>query len=192
MHSVFTALGLTLLLGLTACSPRDQFSATAATPAAPATNGSPRVAMPTGNPWLDDGTPQSGLPRMKLYLGPKELTADLALTTASIQKGLMWRTNIAETESMLFVFGRPHKTAFWMKNVPMPIDVAYLDPEGTILEIHRMEKFDTNAVEAAASNVQYALETAEGWFKRNNIGPGIVVRTERGSLPETFFSPRRQ
>ncbi len=140
------------------------------------------------NPWLDDGRPQSGLPRMKLYLGARTLDTELALTTQAIQKGLMWRTNIAETNAMLFVFGLPHRTEFWMKNVPMEIDVAYLDPEGTILEIHRMERQNTNPVPAKAENVQFALETAEGWFQRNGVGPGVVVRTDQGNLHETFFT----
>jgi uncharacterized membrane protein (UPF0127 family) len=99
---------------------------------------------------------------------------------------MMWRTNVAETEGMLFVFGQPHQTAFWMKNVPMDIDVAYLGTDGTIREIHRLERQNTRPVGAKATDIQFALETAPGWFERHGIGPGVVVRTERGSLPETF------
>lgn len=151
-------------------------------PVAPATTG----LGGAGSPWLDDGRPQAGLPRMRLYLGAHELDAELALTTAAIQKGMMWRTNVAETEGMLFVFGRPHQTAFWMKNVPIDIDVAYLDTEGIIREIHRLERFNTNPVPARTDTIQFALETAEGWFERRGIGPGVMVRTDRGSLRETF------
>jgi uncharacterized membrane protein (UPF0127 family) len=129
---------------------------------------------------------------MKLFLGPKELEAELALTEPAIRKGMMWRTNIAETRGMLFVFARPHQTSFWMKNVPMDIDVAYINPEGVILEIHRLEQHNTNVVEAKSSNVQFALETGVGWFQRNGIGPGVLVRTERGSLGETFFRQQSQ
>ncbi|MCC6234394.1 MAG: DUF192 domain-containing protein [Verrucomicrobiales bacterium] len=142
---------------------------------------------------LDDGHPQSGLRRLKLYLGAQELSTELALTDEAIRKGMMWRTNIPDSDGMLFVFGRPHQTSFWMKNVPMDIDVAYLDPEGVILEIHRLERMNTNPVVATSTQVQYALETAEGWFSRHGLRPGVVVRTEIGSLPDTFFrgqSPR--
>lgn len=140
--------------------------------------------------FLDDGRPQTGLPRLKLYVGSETLDTELALTTEAIQKGMMWRTNVPESEAMLFVFGRPHQTAFWMKNVPMEIDVAYVDPEGTILEIHRLERTNTTPVTAKSPNVQFALETAEGWFKRHRVAPGAVIRTDRGSLQETFF-PRK-
>lgn len=172
VRTLASALGLLLLLG--GCGPR---------PAAP---------KEAPKSFLDDERPQVGLPRLKLYVGPEILDTELALTTDAIQKGMMWRTNVPETQAMLFVFGRAHQTAFWMKNVPMEIDVAYLDPEGAILEIHRLERFNTNPVTAKTDRVQFALETAEGWFKRHGIGPGTVVRTERGSLTGTFFPRQSQ
>jgi uncharacterized membrane protein (UPF0127 family) len=41
---------------------------------------------------------------------------------------------------------------------------------------------------AAADNIQYVLETKDGWFTRHNINPGTVIRSGKGSLSETFFS----
>lgn len=192
MRALFALVSLALAVAsLTGCDRRSASSAPAGVPsAAAASTATAAASKPDDNPlspWLNDGKPQSGLPRLKLFLGAKELSTELALTTEAIQKGMMWRTNVPETEAMLFVFGRPHQTAFWMKNVPMDIDVAYLDPEGAILEIHKLNRQDTNPVPAKVANVQFALETAVGWFQRNGIGPGVFVRTERGSLQETFF-----
>ncbi|MFN0066018.1 MAG: DUF192 domain-containing protein [Limisphaerales bacterium] len=135
---------------------------------------------------LDDGRPLAGLPRLKLLLGAKELDAEVAMTVPHIMKGLMWRTNVAETAGMLFVFGQTHQPAFYMKNVPMDIDCAYLDPAGTILEIHRLERFNTNPVPARAGNIQFVLETAAGWFARHGVATGMVVRTETGPLRDSF------
>ncbi len=173
VHVLGPSLGFALALVLAGCKPAP----------APVVQEKPRS-------FLDNERPQAGLPRTKLYVGPEILDTELALTTEAIQKGMMWRTNVPESEAMLFVFGRPHQTAFWMKNVPMDIDVAYLDSEGVILEIHRLERFNTNPVSAGSDRVQFALETAEGWFKRHGVGPGTSVRTERGSLRETFFQQR--
>ncbi len=61
-------------------------------------------------------------------------------------------------------------------------------PGGVIEEIHHLEKNDTNSVVAASDNIQYVLEVKAGWFARHNISPGTVIRTEKGSLRETFFS----
>ncbi len=158
-------------------------SGSASAPANPVARG--------GDPWLDDGKPQSGLPRLKLLLGARELDTEICMTRQSIAKGMMWRTAFPETNAMLFVFGQPLQTAFWMKNVPISIDVAYLDAEGAILEIHRLEKLDTNSVPSKTATVHFALETPEGWFQRHGIQPGTVVRTDRGTLQDVFLKPRR-
>ena len=133
---------------------------------------------------------QSKLPTIKLWLGPEEISAEMALTAEQERTGMMFRTNIADTDAMIFVEPFPHRAAFWMKNCPESISAAYIDPEGVIQEIHHLEKNDTNAVVAATDNIQYVLETSDGWFTRHNVNPGMVVRTERGTLAETFRQTR--
>lgn len=133
---------------------------------------------------------QPKLQTMKLWLGAEEMEAELALTLEQVQTGMMFRTNLVENAGMLFVFSTPHRTAFWMKNCPLPLSAAYIDPEGIILEIHNLQPHNTNAVFASTDHVQYVLETNQGWFRRHNIRPGMVVRSERGSLMDTFFSKR--
>ena len=100
--------------------------------------------------------------------------------------GMMFRTNIQDTDAMLFDLGIPQRASFWMKNCPESISAAYITPDCTITEIHHLEHDDTNAVYAATDNIQFVLETQEGWFARHHIAVGTVIRTERGSLAETF------
>ena len=141
-------------------------------------------------PSLDDLLPkhaQPKLPTMKIYLGAETLDAELALTEQEEMTGMMFRTNIQETDSMLFVLPQPQRASFWMKNCPESISCAYITTDGVISEIHHLEHDDTNAVLAATDNIQFVLETKDGWFARHNIGTGAVIRTEKGSLPETFF-----
>jgi uncharacterized protein len=133
---------------------------------------------------------QPKLPTMKVWLGAEEMTAELALTGEQMRTGMMFRTNLAENAGMLFVFSMPHRASFWMKNCPLPLSAAYIDPEGVILEIHDLQPHNTNSVEAASDRVQFVLETNQGWFGRHNVRPGMVVRTERGALTETFFRRR--
>jgi len=140
-------------------------------------------------PSVDDRLPtqaQPKLPTIKIYLGAEQLDAELALTPRQESTGMMFRTNIQETDAMLFVFPGPFQAKFWMKNCPESLSAAYIGPDGVIEEIHHLEKNDTNSVEAAADNIQYVLEVKDGWFTRHNIGPGTVIRTEKGSLSETF------
>jgi len=144
---------------------------------------------------LDDILPkqaQPKLPTMKIYLGPETLDTELALTEREEMTGMMFRTNIQDTDSMLFVLPAPQQASFWMKNCPESISAAYITTDGTITEIHHLEKNDTNAVLAATDNIQFVLETSDGWFTRHNIAVGTLIRTEKGSLAETFLQGRRQ
>lgn len=148
------------------------------------------VATP---PPANDGLPTQAQPKlrtMKIYLGAEILDTELALTDKQIRTGMMFRTNIQETDAMLFVFPGPFQAKFWMKNCPESLSAAYIGPDGVIEEIHHLEKNDTNSVVAATDNIQYVLEVKDGWFTRHNINPGAVIRTEKGSLPETFLPKR--
>lgn len=151
---------------------------------------------------LDDILPkhaQPKLPTMKLFFGtlhdnqfrPMEsLDAELALTPEQEMTGMMFRTNIQETDAMLFRLPVPQRASFWMKNCPESISAAYITPDGIIQEIHHLEQNDTNAVAAAREDIQFVLETKEGWFARHNIAPGTVITSEKGPLADVFL--RRQ
>ena len=130
---------------------------------------------------------QPKLPTMKIYLGAETLDAELALTQKEEMTGMMFRTNIQDTDSMLFVFPFPQRASFWMKNCPESISAAYVSPDGVVQEIHHLEKEDTNAVLSATENIGYVLETSEGWFARHNVSTGMVITTEKGSLAQTFL-----
>jgi len=41
---------------------------------------------------------------------------------------------------------------------------------------------------SATDNIQFVLETSDGWFARHNVNTGMVIRTEKGSLADTFFA----
>ena len=144
-------------------------------------------------PSIDDQLPkqaQPKLPTMKIYLGAETLDAELALTSDQEMTGMMYRTNIQETDAMLFVLPVTQQANFWMKNCPESISAAYITPNGVIAEIHHLEQNDTNGVKSASDNIRFVLETREGWFQRHNINPGAVIITEKGSLAETFLQTR--
>jgi uncharacterized membrane protein (UPF0127 family) len=133
---------------------------------------------------------QPRLASLKLYVGPAEIAAEIAQRPLEIMTGMMFRTNVTDADAMLFVLGRPQQASFWMSNCPEPLSCAYIDPEGIIQEIHAMEPFNTNSIVANSANILFVLETAHGWFDRQNVRTGMLVRTERGSLLETFFPVR--
>ncbi len=145
---------------------------------------------PVAPPPLANSEPTHAQPKlrtMKLYLGAETLDVELALSFDEIRCGMMFRTNIKETDAMIFNLRYPQQANFWMKNCPESISVAYLTADGVIQEIHHLEQNDTNGVAAARNDILFALETKEGWFTRHNVGPGTLIRTEKGSLQETFL-----
>jgi uncharacterized membrane protein (UPF0127 family) len=115
------------------------------------------------------------------------LTAEVARNEQERSTGMMFRTNIAENEAMLFVFPYAAQVSFWMKNVPIPLSCAYLNREGVIVELHELKPQDETSVPSSSREVQYVVETAQGWFERNGVGVGTLIQTEKGTLRETFF-----
>ncbi len=146
-----------------------------------------------GPPTVADASPtnaQPMLPTVKLWLGSQELITEIARTPAQMATGMMFRKQMAENEGMLFVFPQPLQASFYMRNTLIPLSCAYLDNEGVILEIHDMKPLEEAPIVASTDRIQFVLETRQGWFPRNQVAVGAVVRTERGSLRETFFGRR--
>ncbi len=122
-----------------------------------------------------DPLPTHAQPRlrtMKIYLGAETLEAELALSPKEEQTGMMFRTNIQETDAMLFAL-LPRMRAGRLLDDELPgIHFGGLhQPDGTIEEIHHLEQNDNKAVEASRDNIHFVLETKEGWFARHNISP---------------------
>lgn len=130
---------------------------------------------------------QPKLPTVKVWLGDQILDTEIARNRVEIATGMMFRTNTPEDQAMIFVFPYPSQQAFYMRNCPAPLSGAYISPDGEILEIIQMKAHDETPIPSKSENVQFVLETAAGWFDRHHIGVGARVRTERGSLMETFF-----
>lgn len=147
----------------------------------------PRTNAPVANiPGWPPTNAQPKLQTMKLYVGAEVVTAELALTQLQVATGMMFRKEMGENEGMLFVFARPHRTSFYMKNTLLPLNVAYIDSEGTILELLELEPLNETPADAKTENVQFVLEMNKGWFKRHNVGVGSIITCEKGKLRDAF------
>jgi hypothetical protein len=122
-----------------------------------------------------------------VFVEQQPLTVEIASEPMQVATGMMFRTNLPANAGMLFVFPNPEPRSFWMKNCVMPLSAAYVDSEGVIREIHELEPGNTNSVMSRSRLIQYVLEVNRGWFDQHGLKPGAVIRTERGSLRETFF-----
>ncbi|NUO79125.1 DUF192 domain-containing protein, partial [candidate division KSB1 bacterium] len=79
-------------------------------------------------------------------------------------------------EGMLFVFEEARIQAFWMRNTFIPLDIAFIDAGGKIIDIQRMEPLDETKSYFSPAPVPYVLEVNAGWFERNAIKVGELVK----------------
>lgn len=119
--------------------------------------------------------PQPRLPSIHLHVCGVPLFAEVADSRSEREFGLMGRASVAEGEGMLFVFPSPTPLEFWMRGTGVPLSVAFMDPQGVIIEIYDLKPYDESRVGSLSGNLLYALEVPMGWFSRNGLGPGSVV-----------------
>lgn len=114
------------------------------------------------------------LPTTELAIGPLRIHAEVAATDASRNHGLMHRTSLPPDQGMLFVFQQPASQCFWMKNTPLPLSIAFIDPQGIILNITDMQPYST-AAHCSSGAALYALEMHQGWFIQRQVRAGQTL-----------------
>jgi uncharacterized protein len=115
------------------------------------------------------------LATIKLQAGIHNISAELALTPEQREIGLMNRSTMGANDGMLFVFERPAQQCFWMKNTLIPLAIAFLADDGSIVNIDSM-KPQTLDPHCSEKPVRYVLEMNEGWFAKRGIKAGTKVR----------------
>lgn len=114
--------------------------------------------------------------RIRLEIGAASLWVEVVDRPETRQAGLMYRRSLPEDEGMLFVFEEPQILDFWMKNTHIPLDIAFISSDGSILNIEAMKPLDEGPRYRSRSPARYALEVNQGWFASKGIVPGQRIR----------------
>jgi uncharacterized membrane protein (UPF0127 family) len=114
------------------------------------------------------------LPEVVLTIAGHKLTAEVAATDANRMTGLMHRRMLPENRGMLFVFPQIAQHSMWMMNTYVPLSVAFIDRDGTIINIADMQP-QTQTTHSALRPAMYALEANQGWFRKRRIAPGTKI-----------------
>jgi hypothetical protein len=117
------------------------------------------------------GNPLATLPILELKVGPHRIAAEHAVTTEALLTGLMWRHSLAPDAGMLFKFPPHIRRCMVMRNTFIPLSVAFLDAQGSIIQINEMKPL-TEQEHCAGAKAEYALEMNAGWFTRKSVKPG--------------------
>lgn len=124
-----------------------------------------------------------GLPRVQLSAGLHLIHAEVADTFVSRMQGLMHRESMGANDGMLFIFDEPGIQCMWMKNTLIPLSVAYIADDGSIVNIEDM-KPQTEDAHCTKRPVRFALEMNRGWFSSKGMGAGTKLRgLEKVKLP---------
>jgi hypothetical protein len=109
------------------------------------------------------------------------LTVEVADEPDEWRVGLMNRRSLARNAGMIFVFPRPTRGGFWMKNTLIPLSIAFFDGRGRILRIMVMTPCRADPCPTYDPNVAYrgALEVNRGSFGRWGVRRGDRVRLLR-------------
>jgi uncharacterized membrane protein (UPF0127 family) len=86
----------------------------------------------------------------------------------------MNRPSLPPNGGMLFAFEVPAQQCFWMKNTLLPLSIAFLADDGTIVNIEDMQP-QSLASHCSKQPVRYALEMSQGWFAKRGIKAGAKL-----------------
>lgn len=109
--------------------------------------------------------------RGKTYPFEVEMATDIAQQTV----GLMFRPSVPEKGGMLFDWGRVGPSQMWMRNTVAPLDMVFINQDGTIRSIAERTTPQSLAVIDSRGPVRATLELAAGTTERLDIRVGDTV-----------------
>lgn len=111
------------------------------------------------------------LPTTQMTLAGKRFTLEVADDDAERMRGLMNRPTLGTDEGMIFIFPDAQRRKFWMKDTFLPLDIVYLDANGTILNIPALYPQDLTNVPSDGP-AMFAIELNQGTADRIGLKPG--------------------
>ncbi len=118
--------------------------------------------------------------------GLARFAVDVVDTPQTRSRGLMFVEAMPSSRGMLFVYERPQRVAFWMKNTLIPLDMIFADAQGVVQRVHvNAVPGDLTAIPGGDA-IQYVLEINGGLSDRLGIAPGAELR--HPSIPQAAWS----
>ena len=125
-----------------------------------------------------ESIPNTGYLQAKVIINDFDLRVYLAVTNDQQVNGLSVKDHLNENEGMLFVYEQPTRQGFWMKDMKFPIDIIWLDNNGTVVYIRNnlqpcIITFPFLCpIYIPDKDSLYVLETVSGFAKKHSIKIG--------------------
>jgi uncharacterized protein len=107
--------------------------------------------------------------------GVHPFSVELATNDAERERGLMYRKSMPEGHGMLFDFGYPQPTAFWMHNTYISLDIIFIASDGRIVRIAENAKPMNDSLIPSGGLVRGVLEVIAGTAHKLGIKAGDKV-----------------
>ncbi|MFO0755370.1 MAG: DUF192 domain-containing protein [Byssovorax sp.] len=106
------------------------------------------------------------------------ITVEVAETDATRQRGLMYRTKMAQDHGMIFRFDEKDNHTFWMHNTCIPLDMLYIDDDGMIVGIEENTPTMSDDTFEVGCDSKYVLEVNAGWTRAHGVMAGQKAKLE--------------
>jgi uncharacterized membrane protein (UPF0127 family) len=125
--------------------------------------------------------PQPKLPTERLVIVTRDGTrhdfeVEMAVSPDHQMIGLMFRTEVAPNEGMLFDWGAPRESSMWMRNTLVPLDMLFIAADGRVHRIAERTTPHSLAPIDSRGPVRATLELRGGVTERLNIRVGDRVQ----------------
>jgi len=123
---------------------------------------------------------------LQISFSGQTIAVEVAQTQEEHRQGLIGRTELSDSEGMLFIYEKAHILSFWMKGMKIPLSVGFFDERRALIGIEEMalpKEGETFKRYRSKRPAIYALEMPAGWFQRHGVSLGMRFEILDSSFP---------
>lgn len=108
--------------------------------------------------------------------GQARFSVEVADTDDERARGLMHRESMPMSAGMLFIYDRPQRASFWMRNTLIPLDIIFADQTGVVQHVHHEAVPLDETPIPGGDSIKYVLEINGGLARAMGISHGSELR----------------
>jgi len=108
--------------------------------------------------------------------GQANFRIDVADDPQERAQGLMFVEEMPTLGGMLFIYEKPQRASFWMRNTLIPLDMLFLDQTGVITRLHENAIPGDETPIPGGDNIAAVLEINGGMSARLGIAEGDAIQ----------------